>query len=65
MGNSKPWLNSSGCSDPTAYAATKPLTVEEQRMVELIRILKTIIKWSGFELINRIEVRGASGRIYK
>ena len=65
MGNNKPWLNSSGCKDPTAYAATKPLTVEEQRMTGLIRILKTIIKWSGFELTNRIELRGASGRIYK
>ena len=65
MGTNKPWQNSSGCNDPTAYAATKPLAVEEQRMVELIRILKTIIKWSGFELMNRIEIRGASGRIYK
>lgn len=62
---SKPWQNSSGCNDPTAYAATKPLTAEEQRLAELVKILKTIIKWSGFELLNRIELRGPSGRIYK
>lgn len=61
----KPCENSSGCKDPTAYAATKTLTVEEQRMTELVKILKTIIRWSGFELTNRIELRGASGRTYK
>ena len=26
----KPWQNSSGCNDPTAYAATKPITEEEK-----------------------------------
>lgn len=62
---SKPWQNSSGCNDPTAYAATKPLTVEEQRLSELVRILKTIIRWAGFDLVNRIELKGASGRVYK
>ena len=62
---SKPWQNSSGCNDPTAYAATKPLTVEEQRLSELVKILKAIIRWAGFDLVNRIELRGASGRVYK
>lgn len=62
---SKPWQNSSGCNDPTAYAATKPLTVEEQRLSELVKILKTIIRWAGFDLVNRIELKGASGRVYK
>lgn len=61
----KPWENNSGCKDPTAYAGTQKMTVEEQRMTELVKILKTIIRWSGFELTNRIELRGASGRIYK
>lgn len=61
----KPWQNSSGCNDPTAYAATKPLTVEEQRLSELVKILKTIIRWAGFDLVNRIELKGASGRVYK
>lgn len=62
---SKPWENSSGCKDPTAYAATKSLTAEEQRVTELVKILKTIIRWSGFELMNRFELKGSSGRIYK
>ena len=61
----KPWENNSGCKDPTAYAATKLLTGEEQRMMELVRILKIIIRWSGFDLVNRIELRGPSGRVYK
>ena len=61
----KPWQNSSGCNDPTAYAATKPLTAEEQKLAELVKILKTIIRWSGFELLNRMELRGSSGRVYK
>ena len=62
---SKPWQNSSGCNDPTAYAAMKPLTVEEQRLSELVKILKTIIRWAGFDLVNRIKLKGASGRVYK
>lgn len=61
----KPWENSSGCKDLTAYAATQKMEAEEARKTELVRILKTIIRWSGFELINRIELRGASGRAYK
>ena len=61
----KPWENSSGCKDPTAYAATKALAAEEQKLTELVKVLKTIIRWAGFELMNRIELRGPSGRVYK
>ena len=62
----KPWENSSGCKDPTAYAASKPIKEEEQRVTELVKVLKTIIRWSGFELINRIELRDRrSGRTYR
>lgn len=62
----KPWENSSGCKDPTAYAASKPITEEEQRVTELVKVLKTIIRWAGFELINRIELRERrSGRTYR
>ena len=61
----KPWQNSSGCNDPTAYAATKPLTAEELRMTERVKVLKLIIRWAGFDLMGRIELRGASGRVYK
>lgn len=62
----KPWENSSGCKDPTAYAASKPISDEEQRVTELVKVLKTIIRWAGFELINRIELRERrSGRTYR
>ena len=59
---SKPWENSSGCKDPTAYGAMKPITEEEQRVTELVKVLKTIIRWAGFELINRIELRERRSR---
>ena len=62
----KPWENKSGCKDPTAYAATKPITEDEQRVSELVKVLKYIIKLAGFELINRIELRDRkSGRMYR
>lgn len=62
----KPWENNSGCKDPTAYAATKPLSEEEQRVSELVKVLKYIIRLAGFELINRIEFRDRrSGRTYR
>lgn len=62
----KPWENSSGCKDPTAYAASKPISEEEQRVTELVKVLKPIIRWAGFELINRIELRDRrSGRTYR
>lgn len=62
----KPWENSSGCKDPTAYGATKTISEEEQRVAELVKVLKTIIRWAGFEPINRIELRDRrSGRTYR
>ena len=62
----KPWQNSSGCNDPTAYSATRPISDEEQRVTELVKVLKIIIRWAGFELINRVELRERrSGRTYR
>ena len=61
-----PWENNSGCADPTAYAATKPISDDEQRVAELMKVLKYIIRAAGFELINRIEFRDRkSGRTYR
>ncbi len=63
---SKPWENQSGCKDPTAYEATRAISIEEERVSELIRVLKYIIKHAGFELVNRIELHDRkSGRIYR
>lgn len=62
----KPWENNSGYTDPTAYQALKPIAEEEQRVTELVKVLRTIAKWAGFEIINRIELRDRkSGRTYR
>lgn len=62
----KPWQNSSGYNDPTAYTAEKRITEEEQRVTELMKVLRYIIRLAGFDLINRIEFRERrSGRTYR
>lgn len=62
MGNNKnPFLNASGCPDPTAYQALKPIIKEEAEMDRkvhmLITTLKNLVELSGFEFIGRIQVR--------
>lgn len=61
MANTDPRRNSEGYYDPTAYLGMKPIVDEEnalQREVNaLIKVLKYIISKSGFELVNRIEIR--------
>ena len=51
-------LNASGCKDPTAYAALQKVSKEEKelsnKVSELLKVLKVIIEWAGFELIGRI-----------
>lgn len=62
----KPWENNSGCKDPTAYAATKPITDEEQRVSDLVKAIKTLTRLAGFDVMNRIEFRERrSGRTYR
>jgi hypothetical protein len=74
MGNNgKPWLNDSGCPDPTAYEALKHIQNEEKRLHQtdenvrlVITTIKNILDLSGFELLGRIQIRHKkSGRIYK
>lgn len=65
-----PRKNGEGYSDPTAYAALKPVFQEdaelEKRSNTLIKTLKYIIGLAGFELINRIEIRDTrTGREFK
>lgn len=59
--NKNPFLNSSGCPDPTAYHALKPLIKEEadldKKVHNLINVLKFIVDWAGFEFIGRIQVK--------
>ena len=62
----KPWQNKSGCNDPTAYVATRPISEEEQRVSELVTVIKIIARWAGFEIINWVEFRDRkSGRTYR
>ena len=66
----KPWQNSEGYNDPTAYEGMKPVIQEENRQQkkvnDLIFVLKFIINLAGFDLINRIEIRDRkSGREYR
>lgn len=70
MASTDPHRNSEGYYDPTAYYGMKPIIDEEnalQREVNLlIKVLKYIIIKSGFELVNRIEIRDRkTGRIFK
>jgi hypothetical protein len=61
----KPWQNSSGCNDPTAYAATKP-TEEEIQVGKLVKAIKTVSELYGFEIINRVEFRSKhTGKYYR
>ena len=53
----KPWENSSGCADPTAYAAVKTASKDEQRVTDLVGCIRYIARMAGFEIINRIEFR--------
>lgn len=62
---SKPWENSSGCKDPTAYAATRP-TEEEVQVSKLVKAIKVVTELFGFEIINRIEFRSRNtGKCYR
>ena len=62
--------NSEGYSDPTAYTALSAVEAEEaalqQDVYNLVQVLKYIIRVSGFELVNRIEIQHKStGRIFR
>lgn len=66
MTKHKPWQNSSGCADPTAYEGEKQISEEEQRVADLVWVIKKITRWAGMEVINRIEFRDRkSGRMYR
>ncbi|AZK44787.1 hypothetical protein [Paenibacillus lentus] len=65
-----PKYNASGYPDPTAYQAMKPVVREEseldRKVHRLIKTLKSIIEWAGFELIGRIQIKDKrTGREFK
>lgn len=64
------YYNDSGCPDPTAYEALKPIIQEdaalEKKVHNLINVLKFIVEWAGFEFIGRIKIRDKkSGREFR
>ena len=62
----KPWLNKSGYPDPTVYDGEKKIIEEEQKVADLVWIIKKITRWAGFDIINRIEFHHrTSGRKYR
>lgn len=62
----KPWQNRSGLPDPTAFQGEKIITEEEQKVSDLVWIMKKIARWAGFEIMNRVEFRNRSnGRTYR
>jgi hypothetical protein len=70
MENFNPKLNASGCKDPTAYAALREVSKDEKelsaKVSEVIKVLKVIIEWAGFELIERIAIRNKkTGREFR
>ena len=70
MANNDPRKNSEGYSDPTAYLGLKSIIDEENALERevntLIKVLKYIIRNSGFELVSRIEIRDKrTGRVFK
>lgn len=63
-------LNASGCEDPTAYAAIQKVSKDKKelsnKVSEVIKVLKVIIEWAGFDLIGRIWLRDKkTGREFK
>jgi len=59
------YYNGSHCPDPTAYKAIKNTDTDE-RLKKVIRELKTLIEYRGFELVGRVVLRDKeTGRIYK
>lgn len=68
-GNDDLRRNAEGYVDPTAYAALKSIVDDEKtekKAAYLVSVLKFIIRESGFELLNRIELKDKkSGRTFR
>lgn len=59
--NENLFFNASGYPDPTSYHALKPIITEEadleNRVHNLVNVLKLIVKWAGFDFIGRIQIK--------
>ena len=69
----KPWLNNSGCPDPTFYEVMKRVQIEQKQANRVdddahtvITTIKNILDLTGFELVERIQIRHKkSGKYYR
>ena len=61
----KPWQNSEGYNDPTAYSAIRAENAREADLARLSKTLKYIISLSEFDLVGRIVLRDKDGREYR
>lgn len=61
-----PFYNSEGYPNPTAFGVIQEENELEKKTGFLIKVLKFIISESGYELLNRIEVKDKkSGRVFR
>ena len=52
--------------DPTAKKVERELTAEEQEVSRLVKMIRQIAAWAGYDVVNRIEFRNKkSGRCYR
>ena len=52
--------------DPTAKKVERELTAEEQEVSYLVKMIRQIAAWAGYDVVNRIEFRNRkSGRCYR
>ena len=63
---SNPKNNTEGYPEPTAYEGSKRIIKEEaeieKKAFDLIKVLKFIIRASGFELVERIKIKDVKSR---
>lgn len=61
MTSKNPMLNASGCKDMTAYEAINNVSKEEhelnQKVHDVIKIIKRLIDLTDLELIGRIQIK--------
>lgn len=61
-----PFYNSEGYPNPTALDVIQEENELEKKTGFLIKVLKFIINESGYELLNRIEIKDKkSGRVFR
>lgn len=53
-------------NDPTAKKVERELTAEELEVSYLVKMIRQIATWAGYDVVNRIEFRNRkSGRCYR